>query len=162
MALRGIAPLCIFCITCIISVGIACIILDGTLGDVGVADDAAAGGVVSVCWWASCASADVACAIPSRAVAQKGRGMDASFMTGSLVAKNMGLLFWPFRTPDASTLLMAVAYDVPGLGWARRSAMNWSNSALSFAVRRRNRKSRNPRCSSSNRCNVAVRYSSKA
>ncbi len=45
---------------------------------------------------------------------------------------------------------------------ARRSAMNWSNSALSFAMRRRSRNSRNSRCSSSRRRRVSVRYSSNA
>jgi arginine exporter protein ArgO len=91
MAIRGIAPLCIFCIICIIciiSVGIVCV---GILGDAAVAGDAAAGGVVPVCWWASCASADVADAIASMAEAQRAAGMEANFMGDSLVAKNMKL-----------------------------------------------------------------------
>src|ERR1051325_3652976 len=40
--------------------------------------------------------------------------------------------------------------------------MNWSNSALSFAWRRRWRNSRKSRCSSSRRRRVSLRYSSKA
>src|SRR6516225_1814164 len=48
------------------------------------------------------------------------------------------------------------------LGRLRRSAMNWSNSALSFAKRRRCRNSLNSRCSSSSLRNVSARYSSKA
>ncbi len=90
MAIRGIAPLCIFCIICIICIisgGIACIIPDGILGDAGVAGDAAAGGVVSVCWWASCASADAGGAIASMAVAQRAAATEANFIGGSLVAK---------------------------------------------------------------------------
>jgi hypothetical protein len=39
----------------------------------------------------------------------------------------------------------------------RRSAMNWSNSSLSLAMRSRRRNSRNSRCSSSSRCSVSVR-----
>ncbi len=49
-----------------------------------------------------------------------------------------------------------------GAGRLRRSAMNWSNSALSLAKRSRSRKSRNSRCSSSSRRSVSVRYSSNA
>jgi hypothetical protein len=59
MAVRGIAPLCIFCIICII-----CIISGGIRGD------AASGGVVSVCWWESCANADAAGTIVNILVAQ--------------------------------------------------------------------------------------------
>src|SRR4051812_30921704 len=44
----------------------------------------------------------------------------------------------------------------------RRSAMNWSNSALSLAKRRRSRNVLNSFCSSSRRRNVSALYSSKA
>ena len=43
-----------------------------------------------------------------------------------------------------------------GGGRLRRSAMNWSNSVLSLAKRRRSRKSRNSRCSSSSRFRVSA------
>lgn len=114
MAVRGIAPLCIFCIICII-----CIISGGIRGD------AASGGVVSVCWWESCANADAAGTIANILVAQRTAIMEANFMGRSLVAKNVKWL---------------LDYDVLGSGRVRRSAMNWSNSALSLAVRRRDRK----------------------
>ena len=47
-------------------------------------------------------------------------------------------------------------------GRLRRSAMNWSNSALSLAKRSRSRKLANSFCSSSSRRSVSARYSSKA
>jgi hypothetical protein len=47
-------------------------------------------------------------------------------------------------------------------GIARRSAMNWSNSALSLANRSRSRKAPNSFCSSSKRRMVSTRYSSNA
>ena len=52
--------------------------------------------------------------------------------------------------------------EVWPLGRSRRSAMNWSNSALSLAKRSRFRNSLNSRCSSSSRRSVSARCSSKA
>src|SRR6516225_7087221 len=52
--------------------------------------------------------------------------------------------------------------EASSLGRLRRSAMNWSNSALSLAKRSRCRNSLNSRCSSSSLRNVSARYSSKA
>jgi hypothetical protein len=124
MAMRGIAPLCIFCIICII-----CIISGGIRGD------AASGGVVSVCWWESCANADAAGTIATMLVAQRTAIIEANFIARSFVAKkkNMKLIRAAFET-------WPLDYDVLGSGRVRRSAMNWSNSALSLAVRRRDRK----------------------
>src|SRR5215203_4418837 len=65
------------------------------------------------------------------------------------------------ETTDAWFAALAIEL-VCESGLLRRSAMNWSNSALSLAKRRRSRKSRNSRCSSSRRRRVSVRYSSKA
>ena len=45
----------------------------------------------------------------------------------------------------------ACGWLASGVGRLRRSAMNWSNSVLSLAKRRRSRNSRNSRCSSSSR-----------
>jgi hypothetical protein len=82
MAIRGIAPLCIFCIICIISGG--SVIPDGIPGDAGLAADAVAGGAASVCWCASCANADAAGTIASMLVAQRTAVMEANFIGDSL------------------------------------------------------------------------------
>ena len=54
------------------------------------------------------------------------------------------------------------AYDVEGTAPLLRSAMNWSNSALSLAWRKRCKKDWNSFASSSSRFKVSSRYSSKA
>ena len=84
MAMRGIAPLCIFSIICIISGGIR--------------GDAASGGVVSVCWWESCANADAAGTIANILVAQRTAITEANFMGRSLVAKNVKPVVAVFET----------------------------------------------------------------
>jgi hypothetical protein len=73
MAMRGNAPLCIFCI-----------IISG-----GMRGDAASGDVVSVCWWGSCANADAAGMIASMAGAQRTAIMEANFMGVDPSLQNM-------------------------------------------------------------------------
>lgn len=74
----------------------------------------------------------------------------------------------PFRRRRRSSPLVFCPADYAGCGCSpsggrlRRSAMNWSNSALSLAKRRRSRKVANSCCSSSRRRRVSARYSSKA
>src|SRR3984957_13184560 len=66
------------------------------------------------------------------------------------------------RCPDQAAGGCSGAVGVGGAGVRRRSAMNWSNSALSLAKRRRSRKLEKSFCSSSRRRRVSARYSSNA